>query len=31
VDTGVDVVTRATLAAYAKKLDELGIPHTWKP
>lgn len=31
VDTGVDVVTKATLAAYAKKLDELGIPHTWKP
>jgi len=31
VDTGVDVVTRATLAAYAKKLDDLGIPHTWKP
>ncbi len=31
VDTGVDVVTRATLAAYAKKLDELGIPRTWKP
>lgn len=31
VDTGVDVVTKATLAAYAKKLDGLGIPRTWKP
>ncbi|MCS7172655.1 MAG: sugar-binding protein [Armatimonadetes bacterium] len=31
VDTGVDVVTRATLAAYARKLDELGIPRTWRP
>lgn len=30
VDTGVDVVTKATLAKYAHTLDELGIPREWK-
>lgn len=31
VDTGVDVVTKATLADYAKNLRKLGIPFEWKP
>jgi ribose transport system substrate-binding protein len=31
VDTGVDVVTKATLTAYDATLTQLGIPHTWKP
>jgi ribose transport system substrate-binding protein len=31
VDTGVDVVTKATLTAYDATLTKLGIPHTWKP
>ncbi len=30
VDTGVDVVTKSTLAAYAYTLDELGIPREWE-
>jgi len=31
VDTGVDVVTLATLADYDATLTSLGIPHTWTP
>jgi len=31
VDTGVDVVTKATLTEYDATLTKLGIPHTWKP
>jgi ribose transport system substrate-binding protein len=31
VDTGVDVVTKATLADYDATLTQLGIPHAWKP
>jgi hypothetical protein len=31
VDTGVDVVTKATLAQYDATLTQLGIPHAWKP
>lgn len=29
IDTGVDVITAATLKNYEARLDEMGIPHEW--